>query len=63
MNGEKLYSFIAPLTVIGIMSYNIGGFLVGVYAVSSDTILHCNCIDKEINESMGMLPKYTPDNL
>ena len=45
------------------MSYNIGGFLAGVYAVSSDTILHCNCIDKEINESMGMLPKYTPDNL
>jgi hypothetical protein len=49
LDDSKVNSFLGPLVVIGIMGYNIGGFLIGIYAVSSDTILHCFCIDLELN--------------
>jgi len=48
---QNLHSPLTPTIVIAFLSFVIGSNFMSVYGIASDTILHCYCMDEEMNNS------------
>ena len=46
-----------------ITSYYMGSMFVSVYGASADTILHCYCIDEELNHEILEQAKFVPSTM
>jgi len=48
---QNLHSPVVPTVCFAIISYVIGSNFMSVYGIASDAILHCYCMDEEMNAS------------
>lgn len=59
---DRLNSPILPTTVMVFIGFMLGTIFMNVYGMTGDTLLHCFCVDEEMNSGIAK-QKNCPDRL
>jgi len=58
---ERLHSPVVPTVLIFLLSWIVGSSFMSVYGITADTILHCYCMDEEMNSDAVNAKKSLKD--